>query len=223
MLSLNPLHNGAKILFPKEFLHPEVDKKYSVILKNKHSYFRRPIDFINESIQRVDVLGFLNASIPQSQTNRGAPLIDQSRIDQNKFLHTITDYNYRSEITPIALIDKTLNVEFRHTLGYLNYIILFENFWYLYCRDEPYSEMVKQFSIDLFDENGVIYCRILIDDPVINAMDMLSFDCTQPVTSPSSFKMEFKYSNFDFEFEDRYLEPNETMPTNDSQLIIPEC
>ena len=70
MLALNPLHNGARILFPKEFIHPVVDEKYSIILRNKHSFFRRPIDFINETIQRVDVLGFLNASIQQQQTNR---------------------------------------------------------------------------------------------------------------------------------------------------------
>ncbi len=222
MLSLNPLHNGAKILFPKEFLHPKVDEKYSIILKNKHSFFRRPIDFINESIQRVEVLGFTNATVQQNQTSRGHVIFEPTTADNN-FMHTSTDYNYRSEATPLSLIDKTLNIEFRHTLGFLNYIILFENFWYLYCRDEPYSEMVKEFSIDLFDERGIIYCQIKIEDPVINGMDMLSFDLTQPVTAPGSFKIEFKYSNFDFIFPDRYIEPNDNMPYNDSQLIIDEC
>lgn len=225
MLALNPLHNGARIIFPKEFLHPIVEEKYSIILKNKHSFFRRPIDFINETIQKVDVLGFTNASLPQMQTNWPKQYSDPDgqEHDKHNFIHPQTDYNYRSEVTPIALIDKTLNIEFRHTLGYLNYIMLFENFWYLYRRDEPYDKLVKQFNIDLFDENGVIFCQIQIDDPIINGMDMLSFDCTQPVTSPATFKIEFKYSNFDFEFPDRYLEPNETMPVNDSQIIVDEC
>ena len=31
-------------------------------------------------------------------------------------------------------------------------------------------------------------------------MDMLSLDYTQPVAQSQSFKVEFKYSNFDFEF-----------------------
>ena len=163
MLALNSLNNGARILFPKEFLHPLVEEKYSIILKNKHGFFRRPIDFINESIQRIDVLGFINASIQQQQTNWPMQYHDNNGDyhDKNQFIHTSTEYTYRSEVTPISLIDKTLNVEFRHTLGYLNYIILFENFWYLYRRDEPYADLVKQFVIELFDERGIIYCRIL--------------------------------------------------------------
>ncbi len=32
------------------------------------------------------------------------------------------------------------------------------------------------------------------------AMDMLNFDYTQPIAQNESFKVEFKYSNFDFEF-----------------------
>ena len=36
--------------------------------------------------------------------------------------------------------------------------------------------------------------------PLVNAMDMLSLDYTQPVAQSQSFKVEFKYSNFDFEF-----------------------
>ena len=31
-------------------------------------------------------------------------------------------------------------------------------------------------------------------------MDMLEFDYTQPVAQSQTFNIEFKYSNFDFEF-----------------------
>ena len=68
MIALNGKNNGARILFPREFLHPEVEEKYARILKNKHSFFTRPIDFINETIQKVDVLGFQNGAMIQRQT-----------------------------------------------------------------------------------------------------------------------------------------------------------
>ena len=219
MLALNAKNNGARLLFPREFLHPEVEEKYAKVLKRKRSFFTKPIDFINETIQRVDILGFNNASLQQRQTGRGYPLLDPSRVEENNFMHTNTDYSYRSEVSPIELIDKTLNVEFRHTLGFLNYIILFENFWYLYSRDHPYKDMVRQFHIDLFDEVGTIYCRVEIDDPIINGMDMISFDFTQPVTNPSSFKIEFKYSNFDFIFPDKYFDDIVNMPVNKDKII----
>lgn len=225
MLALNAKNNGVRILFPKEFIHPEVEEKYSIILRNKHSFFTRPIDFINETIQRVEVLGFREAALIQRQTSRGEPIIDPSRIAQNRFLHTQTDHPYRSEVSPLELVDKTLNVEFRHTLGFLNYIILFENFWYIYARDKQYKDMVRQFNIELFDELGEVFCKIVVDDPIINGMDMLSFDYTQPITNASTFKIEFKYANFDFVFPDRYLQEDAVMPHNvnspsDSQIII---
>lgn len=219
MLALNGKNNGARILFPREFLHPIVEEKYTNVLRKKRSFFTRPIDFINETIQKVDIFGFNNAALQQRQGGRGYPLIDQTRIEENNFMHTNSDYSYRSEVSPLELIDKTLNIEFRHTLGFLNYIMLFENFWYLYSRDHPYKYMVRQFHIDLFDEFGVIFCRVEIDDPVINGMDMISFDYSQPVTAMSTFKIEFKYSNFDFIFPDKYYDDENTMPVNNDTII----
>ena len=83
MLELNAKNNGVRILFPREFIHPEVEEKYTKILKAKRSFFTRPIDFINETIQRVEVLGFTNGAVIQRQTGRGEPIIDPERIREN--------------------------------------------------------------------------------------------------------------------------------------------
>ncbi len=199
MLSLRARSDGFRLLLPKNFICDEVQEKYTKILMDKHSFFVTPIDFINETIQQVEVLGFNDATVQQQQTGHGAPLFRPERVEQNRFMHTSTDYNYRSEASPLALVDKTLNIQFRHTIGYLSYFMLFENFWYTYARDRKYSEMCHEFNIDLFNENGVIYARIVIQDPVINSMDMLQFEFTQPVAQSQVFKIEFKYSNFDYQ------------------------
>ena len=203
MFGLKGRQDAFRLLFPKEFICPEIEEKYAKILKEKHGYLLTPIDFINESVQRVEVLGFTNGTVQQQQSTRGArPMIDQNRVEQNKFMFPSIDFNYRSPSSPLSLTDMTLNVEFRHCLGYLNYFLLFENFWYLFSRDRKYSEIIEYFTVDIFNEIGSIYARIILYHPLINGMDMLSFDYTQPIAQSQTFKIEFKYSNFDFEFID---------------------
>lgn len=203
MLSLKGRQDGFRLIFPKEFLVQEVEEKYSEILKSKHGYFLNPIDYINETIQKVNVLGFQNGTVQQQQTTRGSePTLDPKRVEQNKFLYAGSEFNYRAGVSPISLTDRTFNVTFRHTLGYLNYFILFENFWYQFSRDMKYDDLPQRFNVDLYNEIGEIYSRIVLYYPMINSMDMLEFDYTQPIAQSQTFNIEFKYSDFDFEFID---------------------
>jgi hypothetical protein len=202
MFGLKGRQDGFRLLFPKEFLVPQIEEKYTKILADKHGYYLTPIDFINESIQKVNVLGFQNATVQQQQSSRGEPTIDDNRTEQNKFLYAATDYNYRNGVSPISLTDRTFNVTFRHSLGYLNYFILFENFWYQFARDMKYDDLMQRLSIDIINEKGSIYSRIVLFYPLINSMDMLEFDYSQPIAQSQTFNVEFKYSNFDFEFID---------------------
>ena len=202
MFGLKASQDGFRLLFPKEFLVPQIEEKYTKILADKHGYYLTPIDFINESIQKVNVLGFQNATVQQQQSSRGEPTIDPNRVEQNKFLYAATDYNYRNGVSPISLTDRTFNVTFKHSLGYLNYFILFENFWYQFARDMKYDDLMQRLSIDIINEKGSIYSRIVLFYPLINSMDMLEFDYSQPVAQSQTFNVEFKYSDFDFEFID---------------------
>ena len=200
MLSLKGRSDFFRLLLPKEFLYKDVEEKYTEILKSKKGIFIKPIDYLNESIQRVQVLGFNDAVFLQQQQRTGTPTIDKSRIEQNKFLYPSTDEAYRSPVSPIGLSDKTLNIEFRHELGYLNYFMIYENFWYMYSRDMKWSEMMHNLSVDIFNEIGEVYCKINLIDPFMNGMDMLDLDFTRPVAQSQSFKVEFKYSDIDFKF-----------------------
>ncbi len=203
MFGLKGRQDGFRLLFPKEFLVPEIEEKYTKILSDKHGYYLTPIDFVNESIQKVNVLGFQNGTVVQQQTTRGSnPTMYADRIDQNKLLYGGSEFNYRNTVSPIALTDKTFNVTFRHSLGYLNYFILFENFWYLFSRDMKYDDMMQMLPIEILNERGEMYARIKLFYPMINSMDMLEFDYSQPIAQSQTFNIEFKYSNFDLEFID---------------------
>lgn len=200
MFTLRGRQDNFRLIFPKEFLVDEITEKYAEVLKKKHSFIYNPIDFLNETIQSVQVLGFTDATVEQLQTGRGTAARTTDRIPQNRFLHTSSQVNYRSETNPINLIDKTLNVTFRHTLGYVNYFMMFENFFHLYARDTSYDELIPNLFVDILDNMGNIYSRIEIIHPVISGIDMLDFNFTQPTAQSQTFKVEFKYSNLDFQF-----------------------
>ena len=200
MFSLKGRQDGFRLLLPQEFICDEINDKYAKILQNQKSFFTKPIDFLNETIQSVQVLGFSDGTVNQPQPGIGHPLIDPNRVKQNKFLHTATDFTYRSEVNPLQLIDKTLNITFRHTLGFLNYFLLFENFWYLYSRDKQYEDISFTFNIDIINQNGQVYSKIVLYDPIIHGIDMLDLNYTKPIAESQTFTAIFKYSNIDYQF-----------------------
>ena len=201
MFTLKGRQDAFRFLLPKEFICDEIQEKYFNILKSKNSYYHNVIDFLNESIQGIQVLGFQNGTTIQRQSSSGdKPMLDQSRKDQNAFMYPDGEHYYRSEKSPIDLLDRTLNVTFRHELSYLNYFLLFENFWYQYTRDRYYKDLSYNFNIDIFNEKGSIYSRIVLYKPLIESMDMLDFNFTQPVAQSQTFQVVFKYQNFDFQF-----------------------
>jgi len=200
MFTLNARQDLFRVTLPDNFIVNDINKKYAKIIKSNKSFITKPIDFLNETIQGVQVLGFVDSTVQQLQSGNGYPIMNPNRKIQNEFMHTATDYTYRSEKNPLALIDKTLNIYFRHTLGFVNYFLMFENFFYLYSRDMSYKKMIDQIPIDIINNHGEIYSRILIMDPVINSIDMLDLNYNSPNETMNTFKVEFKYSNIDYQF-----------------------
>ena len=200
MFTLKGKQDNFRLILPDDFIAKEINEKYARIIRSQKSNLYKPIDFLNETIQSIEVLGFNNAVFAQQQTGSGYPIIDKNRVNENKFLHTSAEYSYRSEQNPLNLFEKTLNITFRHTLGFVNYFLLFENFWYQYSRDRKYREISDSFSINLMNNIGEVYSRIIIINPLMNSMDMLDLNYTQPIAQSQTFKVEFKYSNIDYQF-----------------------
>lgn len=196
MLALKGRQDGFKLTLPDDFIPSKVNEKYSKILQAKRSFITKPIDFLNETVQKVEVLGFNNASVAQQQQGLSSKNTLSANILKN---HTASDFNYRSSANPISLIDKTINITFRHTLGYINYFILFESFLQMYERETKYKSLPKYIQIDLLDETGAIYFKLLLEGPIIDGIDMLTFDNTQPVAQSQTFNLVVKYSNLDYQ------------------------
>ena len=199
-MNLKGRQDRYRLLLPEELIPKEINDKYAKILQRQHSFVYKPIDMINESIQKIQVLGFNGGTQEQNQSMRGEPLRTPTRVAQNELMHTSTQVPYRSPDGPVSLLDKTLNIDFRHQSGFLNYFLLFESFFYQYSRDTASDSLPDVFTIEIFNEDGEVYCRIMLYNPLIDGMDMLDLDFTQPVAQSQTFRVVFKYSNIDFQF-----------------------
>jgi hypothetical protein len=200
MLSLNANKDNWQLIFDSDFVPEEIKNKYTKVLSLKKSFITDPVSFVNESVQKIQVLGFSGASFQQQQTTVGYPLRDQTRTAENYFQHPTSDVNYRSVANPIQIIDKTLNVQFRMDQGFLNYFIIFESFFYKYCRDTTYEELDQFFVINIYNELNEVYCRIKLYHPIIDSMDMLDLDFSNVKPTQDTFQVVFKYTNIEFEF-----------------------
>ena len=198
MLALKSRFDGYKLTLPKEFIPNKIEEKYANILSKKRGFINSPIEFLNETIQAVNVLGFDGAAVMQQQSFRGEPDHKSNRIRQNAFLSPSTDHAYRSPNTILGLMDKTMQIKFKHTLGFLNYFMLFESFMYLFSRDTKSNELPKYIELELFDETGSRYSIVRFYDPIIDAMDMISFDNSKPTANSDFFNITLKYNNFEY-------------------------
>lgn len=201
MFTLPGKKDGFRLLLPDELIPDEIQEKYTKILTDAHSFITKPIDFLNETIQKVQVLGFSSATVEQQQTDHQSLLRTPGNLLTPQGGSSAT--NYRAPSSPLALLDKTINIDFRHTLGYVNYFLMFESFWYMYSRDTDYlKDLDFNFNVDLLNERGAIYSRVVLKDPLLDGMDMLDFDFTQPFAQSGTFRCVFKYTDIDYQFID---------------------
>ena len=225
MLSLKGRQDMYRLILPDELIPEEINEKYTKILLDKKSFIYKPIDLLNETIQKIQVLGFNSGTFAQQQVMTGQSVMypgDPTYEARNEFQYPHTDYNYRTVANPVALMDKTINIDFRHTLGYINYFILFESFFYQNMRDTEYKNLPKQMNVDIYNEGGEVYSRIVMFDPLIDGIDMLDLDFSQPVANSQTFRVVFKYSNVDFQFlEDNFVtKQKQDNPPSGADIIL---
>ena len=71
MLSLKSRQDMYRLILPDELIPEEINEKYTKILMDKRSFIYKPIDLLNETIQKIQVLGFNNGTVAQQQVMTG--------------------------------------------------------------------------------------------------------------------------------------------------------
>ena len=198
MLSLSPRFDLFKFILPLDFLPKEIEGKYYNILNSNASVIQKPIDYLNESIQSINIPGISDLVLSQQQ--RESNSIKRSSKGLGKInvepAHEIT---YLESLNPLSRINKEFKVTFRLNQGLYNYFMMYETIFYKYLK--PFDNKQEEvFLIDILDETGKITSRIKLMDVFIDGIEGLDFTYSKVDRESNTFDVTFKFNNIDFEF-----------------------
>lgn len=198
MLSLSPRYDLFKFSFPKDFLPEEVRDKYNEILSKNQGVITNCLDYLNESIQGVNVPGISDILVTQEQPGERNSIARTSNKINVEPKHDIT---WISAGNPLEKISKEFKVTFRFNQGLYNYFMLYETIFYRMCKPELYPAD-EVLYIEILDETGKITARIKFYDVNIDGIDGIDFNYNKIERDAGTFDVTFKFNNIDFEFID---------------------
>lgn len=197
MLSLSPRYDLFKFAFPKDFLPKNIESKYLEILNKNPGVITTPIDYLNESIQGINIPGISDVNIQQVQHSSNSISRNSNRFN----VEPKTDITYTTPSNPLDKIEKQFKVTFRMNQGLYNYFMLYETIFYRICKPLDYGPD-RVLYIELLNEDGVITSRIIFYDVYIDGIDGLDFNFNKLERDAGTFDVTFKFNNIDFEFID---------------------
>ncbi len=203
MLSLSPRYDLFRFTLPKDFLSDDITEKYQKIISKDANTILTPIDYLNESIQKVSIPGISDILGSQDQhgsnsIQRTGPSTSSNRLGRINVepRHEVT---YMSATNPLDKIEKDFKVTFRMNQGMYNYYMLYETIFNHYCKHKnmPCFDVLY---IEMMDENGVVTGRIKYKDCYINSIDGLEYSYDKTTRDTGTFDITFRFNNIDFEF-----------------------
>ena len=197
MLSLSPRYDLFKFAFPKDFIPTEVNEKYQKILSRNTGVLTTPIDYLNESIQGINIPGIEELTIDQQQHSHNSIKLRDGKIN----VEPVRQNTYKSPANPLDQINKEITVTFRFNQGFYNYFLLYETIFWKCCKplDYPGEEVL---CVDLMDETGRVIERIKYMDCNVAGIDGLEFTYSKTERDAGTFNVTFKFNNIDFVFID---------------------
>lgn len=195
MLSLSPRYDLFRFELPKTFLPKEVNDKYQKILARNAGVLTTPIDYLNESIQGINIPGMKELTIEQDQHSHNSITGNRLNIEPRR------ENTYKDTGNPLDKIDKEITITFRFNQGFYNYFMLYETIFWKFCKPTDYPNEDVLY-IELLDETGRINARIKFFDCIFDGIDGLDFTYSKMERDSGTFNITFKYNNIDFVFVD---------------------
>lgn len=191
-LSISPRADLFRFILPKDFIPAELEDKYSKLLNKDKNVIITPIDYLNESIQGINFPGISNLLIEQDQYSHSGlrgNIIEPAR-------KNIT-YNTMS---PLSQIPQEVDVTFRQNQGLYNYFMIYEIILYKTLKENHKKYFDDFFRIDILSEYGNPVVKIMLDQPMVDGIEGLSFNYNKVERSSETFDVKFKFNNINFEF-----------------------
>lgn len=198
MLSLSPRYDLIRFHLPKSFIPKEVEEKYTSIL-NKEAYtITSAIDYLNESIQGVNMPGINGLTVTQVQHGSNG-IVRQDGINGRIDVEPSHELTYIGADNPLEKIDKEFKVTFRANQGLLNYFMLYETAFYYACKEYRW-DCEPVMYIEILNEDGTAISMVKFIDVYMEGIEGLDFNYSKIEREANTFDVTFKFNNIDFEY-----------------------
>ena len=201
MLSLSPRYDLIRFHLPKTFLPNDIEEKYTKLLNTDSYTIKSAIDYLNESIQGVNMPGLSGLTVTQQQigSNYIQPSDFKGGLGRRLNVEPVHEITHMTPANPLEKMDKEFKVTFRMNQGLLNYFMLYETAFYYACREfraDPESVMY----IEIMNEDGTVVSRVKFIDVYIEGVEGLEFNYSKVEREANTFDVTFKFNNIDFEY-----------------------
>lgn len=204
MFSLSPRFDLFRFEIPKDYIPDTIRNRYDDLLSKKQGVITNSIDYLNESIQGVNIPGMSDLVHEQPQVSHNS--IERSEVGLGRINIEASHVNstYSSE-NPLSRINKEIIVKFRLNQGLYNYLMMYETIMYKYVRSQEeaiHESSHDVFALSLLSDDGLPTARILFYQPKISGIDGLEFSYNKIDREFETFDLTFVYNNVDFLFSE---------------------
>ena len=178
---LNSKFSNFDFRFPKGFFFPEIEERYDIFFKRQPIPYTNLTDYVNYTVQSV--------SWPAVTT------------DTTEQLFKDAIKTYKGGFEAPRYFDRTFDVTFRTTEGYLNYWIMHDQF-FKYWEWGPEHEMfLPDFNLKILDHSGYLVMTMIFKDVVFSGLSELELSYANNVPEYKSFNATFKFKIIDLKKE----------------------
>jgi hypothetical protein len=179
---LNSRNNTYDFRFPRKFVPDEVAEKYRKYLsKIPGNLMFEPIDFVNYSIQGLNVPG-----------------ISFDPITQNDWDGTT---RYHRGAQPIQnLVERQFTVTMQLLDGFINYWIIQDTLLYYYARSTERA-FTDDITLRVLDSEGASVAYFKFENPILNSIGELNLNMSENVAEFNTFEVTFYYNKINLELE----------------------
>jgi hypothetical protein len=175
---LDARNNLFQFSFPRNFIPKEISDKYKPYLNRMPgNVIEEPIDFINYTIQSINLPGMGFEPVTQAQYP-GRNIV------------------WRNTLPTQELFQKEFTVTFQLVDGYINYWILLDTLNYYY-RFSNGQKFIEDLNVRMTDSEGNILVTARIKRPLIKNIGDLSMSFASNVAEFSTFELSIGYNELE--------------------------
>lgn len=175
MSILNAKLNMYSVWFPRDFFYPEVEKRWTPVVKRLKLQYQTLEDFFNASIQSVSFPEMALAPVTQTQS--------QFQIR----------YRGGKELEPI--LDKNLTVTFKLMEGFITYWMLFEQIE-SYLKYQESNPFWPSMYISFLDHHGFELMVFEFEKIVPTGMSQFMLNYSTVAADFNTFTLNMTYNRF---------------------------